>query len=564
MKFQWHRPHQHHRESIVSTSTQAQSNSAGGMKFKYKMNEYNKVVMDIKDCICAILLRIDTLRLDYQMSSVLLTLYEKNKTLQRQSQHSGGIYTHSGASSTMSESSKGWMNTLMSCEKVSPLTLAMQNHSLDCRYSLHVLAKRRIDSILLQALMYEHPPLVSKALELLYQQFNQHKQLIKALSNVLLLVNDATVHLYAKLQDDVDNLRRLAETTEVWLDLTSPEDFDTATNACKLLTALTLLLESSEHGVEMHRLMRNLEVLEHIMAMVYAGSHFFKALFPSKTMSQSSYFSQSPTQRHRSTINIGNELMKDQQRKAMRHVFDHCMQFLSHFCRHETASLSNTNTDMLEICANRLIDFVEEIPAAQAALLEIYRGNFNSGNHAVPVEIISHFVQWSAYYKSEYETRYLDFLHGIAQYSQPQSFHARHLILYHVTKFPVLLQMSDDDNVAPQALSFHGHVLHLLAACVAGSLPQSCQAKEICATSFVTIGQWVALMDAGVSNENVIFGFACMRYFKEVFMPLDDFMDDLDVRTHERILFGLSRMLRLCKRYIYYIYVDPIHCARNH
>ncbi|KAJ0403735.1 hypothetical protein P43SY_003040 [Pythium insidiosum] len=206
---------------------------------RHRVTQQNRVAMQIKDESCGILQLVDDLRLDFQIS-VFLSAFR-------------AAYgdPEVGAKPRFEDFCRRVFGRVTGEDLVdaggghdSPLSrFLFDNRSLQCSLSLSTLAKRPVITVLLQLLMYEHPSLVSRALELLLHQFNQHDQLLKAMQSVQLLVSSETIMLYQRLKGDVDHLRRLAETTEVWMDLTSKTDFDKADSACALLRAVRQVLE---------------------------------------------------------------------------------------------------------------------------------------------------------------------------------------------------------------------------------------------------------------------------------------------------------------------------------
>ncbi|KAK1936699.1 Inositol 1 [Phytophthora citrophthora] len=225
----------------------------------HEMNEVNRVVMEIKDEICAIFLLVDQVRIDFLISTLLASF---------QARHGGALSSsptryrdpdiiHTAlyddaivretVANAFTSHSRGLDLLPHGHDKMSPLAVYLfGSKSLECKLSLSRLGRRASTTIFMQMLMYEYPPLVSKALELLLQQYNQHDQFLKEMQNVQLLVSEETISIYNKLKGDVDELRRLAETTEVWMDLTSRSDFEKASSVCQLLHSLVSLIEHSK------------------------------------------------------------------------------------------------------------------------------------------------------------------------------------------------------------------------------------------------------------------------------------------------------------------------------
>ena len=75
-------------------------------------------------------------------------------------------------------------------------------------------------------ILHDHPPLVSGALKLLFRHFDQRQELVGAMKNVQLLISASNVNQYEQIKEDVDELRRLTEESELWIPSTSSECVD--------------------------------------------------------------------------------------------------------------------------------------------------------------------------------------------------------------------------------------------------------------------------------------------------------------------------------------------------
>ncbi|ETV92580.1 hypothetical protein H310_13238 [Aphanomyces invadans] len=580
-----------------STSSSVRNANAFATKSQFKMSKWNQVVMDIKDEVCAILLHIDSFRLDHQISSVLLALA-------RSPDHPESICNKSACDVDFARSAFGSVNgsdqvgkAQDTSEQLAVVSRAIsQTISGDRTYALSALARRSLDTILLQALMYEHPPLVSKALELLLQQFNQHDQVIKALNNVLLIVDEETVQNYDKLKSDIDQLRQLAETTEVWMDLTSKCDYEVAEHVCQLLKKLTGVLNvsptaadttaSTEKGgrqnaiidnfsstsreslhmhhsrrgsqVETKRLLRNLDAMQTVVNMLRDGSHYFKIQYPS-VLNQSADTVSSPQARHQSLHH------SPLQQQSIKRVFSQSMLFLQAMCYENVMSQSFLAENIA--C---LIDFVEELQEAQDLIVEIY-SNYIPLCKSVPVKVISKFtalllaeIQASA----PSQLRYAAFLRTIVVCHGESIVENQTLVLSQVVKSPIVLaflhsctsqvlQSLDvlvsgkviDTIVAP--FVHHTELAGLFSACARG---KDMRLKAMCA-GVLPFDQLLHLLETFSSTALHSITFDWFQKFqagivdalKDIHLSCDAFnQHPLDEGIQLRLLIALSKLIVQC------------------
>ncbi|XP_030632911.1 inositol 1,4,5-trisphosphate receptor type 1 [Chanos chanos] len=71
--------------------------------------------------------------------------------------------------------------------------------------------------VLLHLTMHEYPPLVSKALHLLFRHFSQRQEVLQAFKQVQLLVTSQDVENYKQIKTDLDQLRSIVEKSELWV-----------------------------------------------------------------------------------------------------------------------------------------------------------------------------------------------------------------------------------------------------------------------------------------------------------------------------------------------------------
>ena len=71
--------------------------------------------------------------------------------------------------------------------------------------------------VLLNLVMHDYQPLVSRALALLFRHFNQRKETLQHLNQVQLLVSETDIENYKQIKRDLDQLRLFVEKSELWV-----------------------------------------------------------------------------------------------------------------------------------------------------------------------------------------------------------------------------------------------------------------------------------------------------------------------------------------------------------
>nr|XP_054595618.1 inositol 1,4,5-trisphosphate receptor type 1 isoform X2 [Nothobranchius furzeri] len=71
--------------------------------------------------------------------------------------------------------------------------------------------------VLLHLTMHDYPPLVSRALQLLFRHFSQRQEVLQSFKQVQLLVTSHDVENYKQIKSDLDQLRSIVEKSELWV-----------------------------------------------------------------------------------------------------------------------------------------------------------------------------------------------------------------------------------------------------------------------------------------------------------------------------------------------------------
>uniref|UniRef100_A0A672N4Q5 Inositol 1,4,5-trisphosphate receptor n=1 Tax=Sinocyclocheilus grahami TaxID=75366 RepID=A0A672N4Q5_SINGR len=161
------------------------------------------LVMDTKLKIIEILQFILNVRLDYRISCLLCIF--KTEFDESNSQTEPSVNQDSPASALdfehIEEQAEGIFG---GSEENTPLDL--DDHG-----------GRTFLRVLLHLTMHDYPPLVSRALHLLFRHFSQRQEVLQAFKQVQLLVTSQDVENYKQIKSDLDQLRSIVEKSELWV-----------------------------------------------------------------------------------------------------------------------------------------------------------------------------------------------------------------------------------------------------------------------------------------------------------------------------------------------------------
>jgi hypothetical protein len=97
--------------------------------------------------------------------------------------------------------------------------------------------------VLLNLVMHDYQPLVSRALSLLFRHFNQRKETLQHLNQVQLLVSETDIQNYKQIKKDLDQLRLFVEKSELWVYKKGKDGLGTNTNGHDIHEDLEIKVE---------------------------------------------------------------------------------------------------------------------------------------------------------------------------------------------------------------------------------------------------------------------------------------------------------------------------------
>ncbi|XP_072540572.1 inositol 1,4,5-trisphosphate-gated calcium channel ITPR1 isoform X1 [Salminus brasiliensis] len=164
------------------------------------------LVMDTKLKIIEILQFILNVRLDYRISCLLSIFKREFDESNSQAEPSINPDSHTSVQGALDfehieEQAEGIFG---GSEENTPLDL--DDHG-----------GRTFLRVLLHLTMHDYPPLVSKALHLLFRHFSQRQEVLQAFKQVQLLVTSQDVENYKQIKADLDQLRSIVEKSELWV-----------------------------------------------------------------------------------------------------------------------------------------------------------------------------------------------------------------------------------------------------------------------------------------------------------------------------------------------------------
>ncbi|XP_041837633.1 inositol 1,4,5-trisphosphate receptor type 1 isoform X1 [Melanotaenia boesemani] len=189
-------------------TTSASSSTGGTVKTQMEPEKQDILVMDTKLKIIEILQFILNVRLDYRISCLLCIFKREFDESNSQSELSitGVVEGPSNMPGALDfehieEQAEGIFG---GSEENTPLDL--DDHG-----------GRTFLRVLLHLTMHDYPPLVSRALHLLFRHFSQRQEVLQAFKQVQLLVTSQDVENYKQIKSDLDQLRSIVEKSELWV-----------------------------------------------------------------------------------------------------------------------------------------------------------------------------------------------------------------------------------------------------------------------------------------------------------------------------------------------------------
>uniref|UniRef100_A0A4W6FFI6 Inositol 1,4,5-trisphosphate receptor n=1 Tax=Lates calcarifer TaxID=8187 RepID=A0A4W6FFI6_LATCA len=181
-------------------TTSANSPNGDTVKTQTEPEKQDILVMDTKLKIIEILQFILNVRLDYRISCLLSIFKREFDESNSQSELSvtGAV---EGPNNMPEEQAEGIFG---GSEENTPLDL--DDHG-----------GRTFLRVLLHLTMHDYPPLVSRALHLLFRHFSQRQEVLQAFKQVQLLVTSQDVENYKQIKSDLDQLRSIVEKSELWV-----------------------------------------------------------------------------------------------------------------------------------------------------------------------------------------------------------------------------------------------------------------------------------------------------------------------------------------------------------
>uniref|UniRef100_A0A8C5ACE3 Inositol 1,4,5-trisphosphate receptor n=1 Tax=Gadus morhua TaxID=8049 RepID=A0A8C5ACE3_GADMO len=190
-------------------STPASAPDGETAKSQVEPEKQDILVMDTKLKIIEILQFILNVRLDYRISCLLSIFKREFDESNSQNELSVAGVTAEGPSNMpgaldfeqIEEQAEGIFG---GSEENTPLDLDDQGGRTFLRVLLHLT-------------MHDYPPLVSRALHLLFRHFSQRQEVLQAFKQVQLLVTSQDVENYKQIKSDLDQLRSIVEKSELWV-----------------------------------------------------------------------------------------------------------------------------------------------------------------------------------------------------------------------------------------------------------------------------------------------------------------------------------------------------------